>query len=400
MKKEEKYLISCLRAFLNNQKSESPKVQSFSWEYFRKLAKIHGVGGMVYLAVKDAAQLPADTMNDLKHQFDFVVARAIHRDMQMADVEAALCGAGIPHIYFKGYELCRYYPVPEVRMMSDVDILIRPEDGDRVEAALEEAGCICQSKGYKGYVYVKGSFLLEIHTEFGGEPENGADYADWVSGGFGQGIFDENGLTGYFRPSYHFIYLVYHAAKHFNSTGAGIRMLLDLAVFWNHFEEEMDFEEVQNGLRAMRLDVFARVIFWMCNRWFGTKIHWIEEPEDDLRETMEEYIFSGGVFGHQKRSISDVYVRKAITEKNTGKKRRQKFRVMIRYFFPDRKRMEAFLPKVKTYPFLLPAAWIIRWYQGFFLRKEHSMQVLKGIEAGHSEAEKEYWMLKRLGLGK
>lgn len=400
MRKEERYLIRCLRAFLNNETSKYSNAQSFSWEYFLRLAKIHGVGGMVYLAVKDVEQIPDDTKNELKHQFDFVVSRAIHRDIQMESVESALCEGDIPHIYFKGYEICRYYPIPEVRLMSDVDILIRPQDRERVEKAMEKAGCICESKGHKGYVYVKGNLMLEIHTEFGGEPENGTDYHAWVSGGFGQGVFVEPECTGYFRPSYHFTYLVYHAAKHFNSTGAGIRMLVDLAVFWNHFQNEMDFEEVKGRLRELGLEVFARVIFWLCNDWFGTEIPWTEEPEEELREMMEEYILSGGVFGHQKRSISDVYIRKAITEKNEGNSRKQKIRVMFRYFFPNRKQMERFLPQVKKYPFLLPAAWMIRWYQGFFLRKKHSIQVIKGIEAGNSEAEKEYRMLKRLGLGK
>lgn len=400
MKREEKYLIECLRRFLNEEKTKTPDFVNFSWKYFQKLTQIHGVGGMVYVTVKEAKHFPAEEMKQLKHQFDFAVSRAVRRDMQIAGVEAALCNAEIPHVFFKGYELCRYYPVPEVRIMSDIDMLIRKEDCARIETVLETAGCVQQSKNYKGYVYVKNDLLMEIHTEFGGEPENGADYNAWVVGGFAQGEFKDNNYTGYLRHPYHFTYLVYHAAKHFNSTGAGIRMFLDVAVFWKRYGKEMDRQEIWDGLKAMRLDLFAGTVFWLCNTWFGTDIPWTNEPGMNLRKDMEEYIFSGGVFGHQKRSISDVYVRKAVTEKNSGNLLHQKVLVMIRYFFPGRKQMERFLPKVKKYPFLLPAAWIVRWYQGLFLRKTHSVKVIKGITEGNAEAEKEYRMLKSLGLEK
>lgn len=400
MKKEERYLIECLRGFLNGKKTQIPDLKNFSWQYFQKLTQIHGVGGMVYLAVKGTEQFPADEMGQLRHQFDFAVACAVRRNVQMTDVEEALSRAEIPHIYFKGYELCRYYPVPEVRMMSDIDMLIKKEDCVRLETALEAIGCVQKSKNYKGYVYVKNDLLLEIHTEFGGEPDNGADYNTWVVGGFTQGEFEDKSYGGYLRHSYHFTYLVYHAAKHFNSSGAGIRMFLDLAVFWNRYGKEMNLTEIWDRLKGMKLDTFARAVFWLCNTWFGTDIPWTAEPDAKLRETMEDYIFSGGVFGHQKRTISDVYVRKAVTENNSGNRLQQKVRVMTRYFFPGRKQMEGFLPKVRNYPFLLPAAWMIRWYQGLFLRKNHSVKVIKGIAEGNSDAEKEYRMLKSLGLEK
>lgn len=400
MKREEKFLVRCLRGFLSGEQNLYPRQEDFPWDQFLKLARIHGVGGMVYLAVRDSERVPGKIKNDLKHQFDFAVACAIRRDLLMSEVESALCRSEIKHIYFKGYEICRYYPVPEVRMMSDVDILIRKEDCERVEKAMGDAGYIQQNKGYKGYVYYKDSLVLEIHTAFGGEPENGADFSGWIGGGFEYGRFDGDGYTGFFQPSYHFVYLVYHAAKHFNSAGAGIRMFLDLAVFWNRYKDELDGQEINRNLCQMKLDVFAGMAFWLCNHWFGTEIPWEQEPEEDLREIIAEYMFSGGIYGHHKRSISHVYLRRAVNEQNEGSRKRQKLRVMIQYFFPGRKQMEGFLPSVKKYPFLLPAAWIIRAYQGLFLRKNHSINVIRGIEKGSADAEKEFRMLKRLGLWK
>lgn len=398
MKKEEKFLLRCLQEFLAGNHSTSPQDEEFPWNSFINLVRIHGLGGMVYLAVRNSDRIPSNVMTGLKHQFDFAVTHAVRRDVLLCGIEEALNKASIYHIYFKGYEISRYYPVPEVRMMSDVDMLVRKEDGAKIEIAMKKCGCVLQNKGYKGYVYIKDSLLLEVHTAFGGEPENGADFRNWISSGFENAVFEENGYTGYFRPSYHFIYLVYHAAKHFNSAGAGVRMFLDLAVFWNRYKEELDFKDIREKLEEINLDIFARTAFWLCNQWFGTAIPWESEPEEELRKNIEDYVFSGGVYGHHKRSVSDIYLRRAVNKHNEGNKRQQKFRVMLHYFFPNRKQMEGFLPAVSRYPFLLPVAWIIRGYQGFFKRKNHSLRVLRGIEEGNTDAEKEYKMLKRLGL--
>lgn len=397
MRSEETLLAACLRAFLEGRPCEVPD-SPIDWAYFYHLARTHYVGGMVYLALKTSTDLPLSLLPHLKHLFDFTVSCSVRRKIQTQEAEQALCQAQIPHIYFKGQELCRYYPVPEVRLMSDVDILIRRQDGRKVEDALEKAGFTQKSKSINGYVYEKNQILLEIHTAFASGVENGADFRTWSMSGFENSLFPDNGYTGYFRPPYHFLYLIYHTAKHFNSTGAGIRMFLDLAVFWKHYADEISPEKLRENLKKMGLDRFADAAFWLCNHWFGTDIPLVEGPDPDLQKFMEDYIFSGGVYGHQKRSFSDLYIRKAVTDRNMGQKYRQKLKSYVHFFFPGRKAMEAFLPGVRSHLVLLPAAWIIRWYQGFFHRRKSSLRSLRRIGQGNPEAEREYKMLQRLGL--
>lgn len=42
----------------------------------------------------------------------------------------------IPYAFFKGYELRELYPVPELRTMGDVDVLVRDEDLERTAEVL------------------------------------------------------------------------------------------------------------------------------------------------------------------------------------------------------------------------------------------------------------------------
>lgn len=400
MKKEERLLVKCLADFVNNRNSNEIKESEETWDHLVHLSKIHAVAGIVYQSARNVSGVPECPLKELRKQFDFAVMCALRREVDMGEVEDGFCKAGIPHIYFKGWELQKYYPIPELRMMSDVDILIRPEDREEMEKMLSEKGFLLKSRGHQCSVFVRQGLLLEVHMAFGGEPENDGDYSAWITEGFSHGIFPEDSLTGYFEPAYHFTYLCYHLAKHFHSTGAGIRMFLDLAVFWNRYKEEINFEKVWSNLEKLHLDLFCKTIFWMCNTWFESGIPMAEEPRKELLDFMTEYVFSGGVYGKHKRTTADLYVRNAVDEKHAQKKESQKMRVLIHYFFPGRRQMKAVLPLVEKHWIFLPVAWVIRWYQGLFLRKDHSIQVLKGIQKGNPDAEKEFWMLKELGLKK
>ena len=73
----------------------------------------------------------------------------------------------------------------------------------------------------------------------------------------------------------HFIFLLFHLAKHLNSSGAGIRMVLDLAVFLKKYQDSMDWEFIRKELAGIRLQDFAEHILSLCGALFldgGAKI--------------------------------------------------------------------------------------------------------------------------------
>ena len=316
----------------------------------------------------------------------------------MESLELALEKAEIPHIFFKGWELRNYYPVPEVRMMSDVDFLIRERDRKKACEALEAVGFLAEGAEKEVLCYYKEGLHLEMHCRIRAVLDNGADGTGWFREAFSYGVFEPGEYSVYFEPEYHFVFLLFHLAKHMNSTGAGVRMFLDIAVFWRRFGSGMDKERIRRMLDELHLGLFSEQVFWLCGEWFHVEIPGGRKPEKELYEILADYVFSGGTFGKRKRTIADMYSRESVTEENIGSMSRQRREGLLRYFFPSRERMAGILPAVEKYPVLLPAAWVIRWYHGLFLRRKQSVKVLKAIGKGNPAAEREYRMLKGLGL--
>ena len=132
---------------------------------------------------------------------------------------------------FKGYELRELYPVPELRTMGDVDVLVRDEDLERTAEVLCGLGYQKEEGGGAVWAFKKDNFTYEVHRRLAfGSYWNDVDYEGYFAAAFDR-LTTGEGSRRYFTPEDHFIFLCFHLAKHLNSTGAGIRMVMDLALF-------------------------------------------------------------------------------------------------------------------------------------------------------------------------
>lgn len=66
-------------------------------------------------------------------------------------ISQVLSHAKVRHIFFKGTQTAKYYPVPESRKMGDIDFLIDFDNAQSAKDALTENGYAC--KEYCGNVW-------------------------------------------------------------------------------------------------------------------------------------------------------------------------------------------------------------------------------------------------------
>lgn len=406
MKKEEQLLTELLKSFIHGKKpgediqSTLREMGRDSWEHLFYLAQIHTVSGICYVVLKQIEGCPEEQLKAFHRQYRLAVSCDIQRENEMKVLAETLEQAEIKHLFFKGWELRKYYPVPALRMMSDVDFLIHKEDAKSADAALQKAGFCRRHSSADVYVYKRYNLILEMHLCLGkalGEEKN-PEYDTWLRAAFEECEFLPGTTEGYFKPEYHMTLLVYHIAKHISSTGAGIRMFMDVAVYYKKMQENFRREYLWNMLDKLRLTEIAELIFWLCSVWFDVEIEGARQPEQKVYDVFTEYVFSGGIYGHQKRTTADLYARKGIQGDKEESISGRKFRAYRRYFFPSVRNMESTFPILKKCPFLLPAAWVIRAVRGAVLRGRHSVHVIGQIGNHMEQAEKEYDMLKKLGL--
>ena len=327
MTREDQILIQILAAFINGRSISS--LQDVSLEALYQAAQKHNVGGIVSSMLQPFLKSRAEDPAARKFQEIYMatVFRSVQLEEEVKMFADRMDQAGIPYAFFKGYELRGLYPDPELRTMGDVDVLVRDEDMEKTLQVLNGLGYTKEGEGSAVWTCKNGTLSYEIHRRLAfGKYWNQVDYESYFAKAFDR-LQDEPGprpslrgmrqeapqevrhgesgpVTGtvrgksrrYFSLEDHFIYLCFHLAKHLNSTGAGIRMVMDIALYLKAYQEQMDWKYIWEECRKIRLDVFVKTLLQACREWFqvpsGAKTE--KKEAEEVLGQLASYIMTGG----------------------------------------------------------------------------------------------------------
>ncbi len=394
-------LFHILKQFLENKRI---KVDDISDDLpgLLHLCEIHGLQPILYYMLGSDTEHLRECYPELeKRMRDQYIALAylsIQQDAAAQEMAERFRQAGIPLAFFKGTLLRSFYPEPQLRTMGDIDCVISRDDRSQAHDLMAAMGYECESDKGDVWVYNRGRVSVEMHTRIAGNlSQNGFDYRAFFSDAIEH--TEQNGNYIFLKREYHFCFLIYHIAKHLYSTGAGIRMFLDIAMFLRHYGDEFDWQQAEELLQKTRLSKMVGAVFQLCNRWFGTDITWKDRVREEVLDQLERYIIDGGTFGFATHDVGDIYLRRGYEKSEKGGKRRFHFRLLWNYLFPSAENMLQIMPSVEKHRWLLPAAWIKRWWLGAFRRRSHSIHTMKSMfKDDDGRGQKEYQMLKELGL--
>lgn len=401
MSLEEALLLQFLAAFISKEEVSLP--QDTDWQKLYHLAGIHTVQGILYQVLKEQKkldQIPAEVEAALKNSYAQTLVWTVTQEYEMEQVLRALNEQQILHVLFKGWQLRDYYPVKELRTMGDVDLLVKPEDQERTGELLQSMGFRIREDGDKVKNYRKDGLEIEVHTDISaGMSFNSAQCQTYFSDALMHTIDGEQPYSRYFDVNYHFIFLLFHLAKHFSYLGAGLRMFLDIVIYMNRFSAEMDWKYIEAELAKMGLLEFHRYVLYLCRIWLGMEKYAGEvQMEQASYETVCRYVLAGGIFGYAERDESTFRLRKGVKEDASGSRQAARVRAYRGHLFPDREYMEQYLPAVKKYGILLPAAWVIRAWEGLFRRRENTMRNMKAYAGNVDKATEQQKLLRGIGL--
>lgn len=366
------------------------------------LAGIHSLGPAVYYMLKGqreklSAQKP-DQMARMKKAYHSAIYVSLTQETSMEEIQETFFRAEIPLAFFKGAQLRKLYPVPELRTMGDLDCLIRQEDRAKAHQLMGQLGYCCEIDSEPVWVYHRDGVVIEMHTQVaGGGLGNGFDYQAYFSNAINHVVGQDGRL--YLEREYHFCYLIYHIAKHLCSTGAGVRMIADIAAFLHQCKDQMDWKRVERMLQESHLWKTATAVYGLCQRWFGLEppTPWIG-PEQIL-DDLEAYIVTGGTFGFETHDTGDVYRRNALRGSAASSGWRYRFRLLREYFFPPKAYFVKYFPLSERHAWLLPVAWVRRCWEGAFHRKGHSLATIRSMTEGDAQRSyREVLMLREIDL--
>lgn len=287
----------------------------------------------------------------------------------------------IEYMTLKGTSIRKLYPRPEMRLMSDSDILVRKKQYKIIKAIMISLGYKQVVESDHEYVWEKENFHIELHKKL--IPSYNKDYYAYFGDGWRLAKPREDKPNEYLMSNEdNFIYLFTHYAKHYRDAGVGVKHITDFYVFLKSYEN-LDWEYINSGLKTLHLYDFWKTTKAVLNVWFG------DAACDEKSAFVTKRIFQGGAYGtYENRILSDGVK----VSKSTKNVRAKKFWSGVFPPFSTLKQSYRFL---KPLPFLLPIAWIFYCFSIIFnpkriLRKKKSLDAISNENLKSYQEELNY----------
>lgn len=385
-------LLSLLGAYL---RQEPPQITVSHWDSLLSLAQIHSVSGIVgYMGKKYPICQEPQRLPELRSLCLNTISMYARRQALARELVQQLDQAGIDHVLMKGYVLWDYYPVPELRTFTDVDIVIHPEDRERSHQLMLDLGFQVKTDWEPVYSYHRGIEYYEIHTQIMEiDVSEKADYRGYFANAWSYAL-PVSEHSHRFTPEFHFLYMLTHIAKHIHGSGAGIRLYLDVAAFFLRHGADLDWTWVQAQLQELQLWDFACVVFGAVNRWFGVGSPMVCDPVPEATlQAFTEFTLEAGVFGHYNRDLALASLKHADQMDSQTRAKH-----LLRRSFPKAETLQSRYTYLQQHPWLLPVAWVHRLVKTRQGTGKHMAEVRQVLQADTDAVTRLKQLTKDIGL--
>lgn len=376
MSRKTEYYINTLVALIYNWEP-APELGSCINKLY-KLSKEHTMSVMIGSFIK--SRYPEGYTDKIKEETALRTALHIMQKTEYKILAAELDRRKIKYIPIKGIRLCEMYPKNMLREMSDVDILVHPEDIEAITEIMTENGYEHSHAGHHEIYINENNVCFEIHTRLIDEKRNNR-LGTYFDGVWQYALKCGNGSCYVLSPEDEYIYLLAHLYGHFHMGGCGVRYILDI---WIYLQEnlDMDFEVVGKTLKLYKLNRFADNISRLGMAWFGGK------KPDEITDALGEYIINSGTHGRTNQYSLAV----------SGEEKTAMASVLKRKLFLTGDEMKKRYPWIRYRP-LIPIGYIYRAFDMAVHKREKIDEYTKSVAGVNKQSVREYKkMMEKFGV--
>ena len=362
-----------------NKKESFDKTNDFDIDYLIKLCKNHSMLPLLYVSLKKYnIDLTDEQEKVLSKAYKTAVYTEAVQESEKSMILASLSNNNIKCMPLKGSVLKYLYPSPELRTMSDLDILYKGNT-KIVHDELAGLGYKCVKSAGTDDEYHKPPFMnVEMHhIMVDGNFEQIADYYSNIWDVV-KPIKDGSNIYEMSLEDF-YIHMVAHVARHYAVGGIGIRFVFDEWIYLTHYGDVLDFEYINCEFEKINLLKFAENFKNMTIKWFNGL------ETNELEEDMTKYIFESGTHGSV---VHEQSVKILLGKKGIKNFKGSKFLYIWNLIFPSFKYMKARNNILKKVPILLPYFYIERICVAVFKKQKLAVQSIKGLDNYNADKAK------------
>lgn len=288
--------------------------------------------------------------------------------------------AGITACVVKGFAAGRNYAAPEYRISGDTDILVKPEEEERVCAFLKEHGFSVRPRWEHGHHSVAvhpRMGIVEVHTRLYDELIQEV-WFDGIDPNVllcepRQKIWTPDGAYWTLGPTDHAIYMALHMIKHFIISGNSLRMMMDVSLKLAVNSGEIEMERFWKTMDDLHYGALIRSVLWAMIQYCGFEpgqFQGVGCCDAECVRLILEDLEQGGWLGIKEKKAREAgwheYNRQLLLKKEKSKWRYWLYMLnwghslRLRTLFPGKERLAQDYPFVAKCPGLIPAVWIHR----------------------------------------
>lgn len=365
MTNEQSFFLQILSDHLNGRTTVAQ--DSLDWPVLLRYAQNHQVCGIVYQQCKSIT--PSETVNLLIKKNATELFYYSNRVKLFAEVQNAFTAQGINFYSVKGLNVAALYPVPALRTMGDCDIVVHPEDKEKAHDVMVGLGFETHFKEDKDWMYFKNQMEFEVHDHLlYDDPGNSLESREVVDAAWEYARPTDEGARWELDWSFHFLFLLLHLKKHLINSGVGFRQFMDLAVVMQKCD--LDWSWIERKLNELNLHRYAEVCFHLLNRWFDIPFPIsCEDMTDQFLDKATVKVFANGIFGFDDESNKESRDLNALTQRHGPRWLVRILSIIASVFPPYRNmRFSSHYTFLDGRPWLLPSAWIYRFYRAIRYR--------------------------------
>lgn len=234
----------------------------------------------------------------------------------------------ITYMPIKGAVIKKMYPSSDMRMSSDIDILVKENDYPRIELIMEGLGFNLKNKSHAVHsVFIKNGVVIEIHKKLF---SNNMIKSNFYNDIWGNAV-NINKFEYQMSIDDTYIYLLMHIAKHMKKGGIGIKHFLDIFLYIRKYEKEMNWHYIKVILKKEELNIFENNVKSLLQFWFCGK-----SPNKTIK-VLSDFVISGGSYG----TLRNSYVSKLSVSQSS------KIKFILNRLFPPREYMKRIYPEIE-----------------------------------------------------
>lgn len=245
-------------------------------------------------------------------------ARTVHAGIRLQILNERLTRIleeeDIKAITLKGCTVSQFYPIPEFRKSSDIDLFVDSEENAR------KAVQILSDNGFKVSEGWHANHHISMKNEKNEEVEIHTSWADsfkdkrlnrclerMTKESFRHTqLLDIQGVKVYaYEAAWQAFYLLIHMLQHFVGSGFGIRNLCDWVVLWNSVDDKKTREDFWDMACDSETIEFARAVTTVCVQHLGLDPKKSPIPDDvfsqqSVADALLRDILDAGEFGYSE----------------------------------------------------------------------------------------------------